>query len=68
MTTVTKNLSLVAVMLALLSPVIAAQTGTQSPSEPPAATESERFDIDRYVIEGNTLLGVGEIEIGRAHV
>ena len=38
-----------------------AQTGPQSDSQPQPQAETERFDIDRYAIEGNTLLGAEEI-------
>jgi hemolysin activation/secretion protein len=34
----------------------------QPDNQPPEAVETERFDIERYSIEGNTLLGEAEIE------
>ncbi|MSQ52838.1 MAG: ShlB/FhaC/HecB family hemolysin secretion/activation protein [Betaproteobacteria bacterium] len=39
-----------------------AQSEPQSDTQPPQAQESERFDIERFSIEGNTLLSTGEIE------
>ena len=39
-----------------------AQVEPPGENQPPQAIESERFDIERYVIEGNTLLGAQEIQ------
>ena len=40
-----------------------AQGEPQPVSQPPQEAETERFDIDRYVVEGNTLLGEEEIRL-----
>jgi hemolysin activation/secretion protein len=47
---------------ALLCTAAWAQSEPQPDSQPPPAAETERFDIDRYAIEGNSLLGAAEIE------
>src|SRR6185369_15537650 len=37
-------------------------TPSNAPATPPAPVQSERFDIERYAVEGNTLLKPEEIE------
>ena len=47
---------------AFFSAAALAQGEPQSDSQPPQAEETEHFDIERFEIEGNSLLGENEIE------